>query len=80
MLVHHYLEYYSRNNPLQPCVKQGEHVFTYGDINRISNQIANGFLAHGRQIGDRVAILGENSVHHCLLMMAASKVGMIAVP
>ncbi len=79
MLVHHYLEYYSRSNPLQPCVKQGERVFTYGDINRISNQIANGFLAQGLQSGDRVAILGENSVYHCLLMMAASKTGMIAV-
>ena len=80
MLVHHYLQYYSRNNPLQPCIRQGEYLFTYRDVDRTSNQIANGLLAQRLQKGDRIAILGENSIYHCLLLLAASKVGLIAVP
>ena len=80
MLVHHYLEYYARNNPDGPCISQGGEIISYGQLNEQANRLAHGFLALGVQPGQRVAVLGENSIEHSLVFMAASKVGAVSVP
>jgi acyl-CoA synthetase (AMP-forming)/AMP-acid ligase II len=80
MLVHHYLEFYARNTPDQACVTHGGVTRSYGEIDAIANQFANGLLDLGVESGQRVAVLGENSVEHLLLFMAASKVGAVSVP
>jgi len=80
MLVHHFLEYYARNTPGAPCLSQGENSITYGVLNARANRLAHGFLELGVKKGERVALLGENSIEHCLMFMAASKVGAVAVP
>ncbi len=79
MLVHHYLEYYARNNPDLPCLSEGGTTTTYGDVNALSNQLAQGLLKLGVGKGERVAVLGENSLEHLLLFMAASKIGAVTV-
>ena len=80
MLVHHYLEFYARNTPDLPCVSQGGRTVTYGEVDVLANRLAHGFLGLGVAAGQRVAILGENSIEHSVLFMAASKVGAVAVP
>jgi acyl-CoA synthetase (AMP-forming)/AMP-acid ligase II len=80
MLVHHYLEFYARNRPESPCLSQGGKTISYGELDAAANRLANGLLELGVEPGQRVAVLGENSVHHCLLFMAASKVGAVSVP
>jgi acyl-CoA synthetase (AMP-forming)/AMP-acid ligase II len=80
MLVHSYLEYYARNTPDAPCFTHHESSLSYSEVNAIANQLGNGFLELGVKNEQRVAILGENSVEHCLLFMAASKVGAVSVP
>lgn len=80
MLVHHFLEYYARNTPDAPCLSHGDEHLSYGHVNATANRLANGFLGLGVEPGQRVAVLGENSVQHCLLFMAASKIGAVAVP
>ena len=80
MLVHHFLEYYARNTADAPCLSHGDTHLSYAEVNAVANQLANGFLELGIEAGQRVAVLGENSVEHCLLFMAASKVGAVAVP
>ena len=79
MLVHHFLEYYARNTPELPCLTLGENTSSYGEVNTLSNQIAHGLLALGISRGQRIAILGENSLEHLLLFMAASKIGAVTV-
>jgi acyl-CoA synthetase (AMP-forming)/AMP-acid ligase II len=80
MLVHHYLEYYARNTPEAPCATQGGETVSYQELDALANQLANGLLELGVEKGQRVAVLGENSIDHCLFFMAASKVGAVAVP
>ena len=80
MLVHHYLEYYARNTPDLACITQGDATMSYGELDAAANRLAHGFLDLGVERGQRVAVLGENSIEHCVLFMAASKVGAVAVP
>ncbi len=79
MLIHHFLDYYARNNPDLPCLSQHGASYTYGDIARRSLQMANGLIELGVGRGQRVAVLGENSVEHLLLVMAASRIGAVTV-
>ena len=67
MLVHHFLEYYARNTPDLPCLTLGHTTTSYGEVNTLSNQIAHGLLALGISRGQRLAILGENSLEHLVL-------------
>jgi acyl-CoA synthetase (AMP-forming)/AMP-acid ligase II len=80
MLVHHHLEYYARNTPDAPCLSHDDASMSYSEINAAANKLGNSFLHLGVEKGQRVSILGENSFEHCLLSMAASKVGAVAVP
>ncbi len=45
----------------------------------MANRLANGLLSLGVGKGDRVCILGENSMEHPLLFLAAGKIGAITV-
>ena len=79
MLIHHFLEYYARNIPASPCLTLADHTVSYGEVDKLSNRLANGLLSLGVIPGQRVAILGENSIEHLLLIMACSKTGAVAV-
>ena len=79
MLVHHFLEYYARNNPQNTCLVQDGVSITYSEANRLANKLANGLSAMGVARGQRVAILGQNSVEHLLLFIAAGKLGAVTV-
>lgn len=80
MLVHQFLEYYARNTPDAPCLTQEDVTHSYGELERRSTLLACALLHSGVQKGERVAILGENSVEHLLVMLAASKIGAVSVP
>ena len=79
MLVHHFVEYYARNFPSNPCITEGERTTTYGELDASVNRLANGLLSLGVGKGDRVCILGENSVEHPQLFLAAGKIGAVTV-
>ncbi|MFT4518444.1 MAG: acyl-CoA synthetase (AMP-forming)/AMP-acid ligase II [Halioglobus sp.] len=80
MLIHQFLEYYARNTPDAPCLTQEDVTHTYSSVDKRSTQLANALLQSGVQKGQRVAILGENSVEHLLVMIAASRIGAVSVP
>jgi acyl-CoA synthetase (AMP-forming)/AMP-acid ligase II len=79
MLVHHFTEYYARNFPDNPCVTQDDVTTSYGEMDRLANQLANGLFSLGVEKGQRVCILGENSREHLLLFLAACKIGAVTV-
>lgn len=80
MLIHQFLQYHARNRPDSPCVSFGGTTWSYGDIHQLSNQFAHGLRELGISKGDRVGILGENSVEHIILHFATAKIGAIFVP
>jgi acyl-CoA synthetase (AMP-forming)/AMP-acid ligase II len=79
MLVHQFTEYYARNFPDTPCLTQEGHTRSYAEVNALANRLANGLLAEGVKPGERVAIIGENSLEHALLFLAAGKIGAVTV-
>lgn len=79
MLVNHFPEYYARNFPNNPLLTLEGETTSYGQFNTLANQLANGLLSLGVTRGDRVCIMGENSLEHLLLCMAAAKSGAVMV-
>lgn len=80
MLVHDFLDYYARNAPDSPCLTLEGDTRSYGEIRDLSCRLANGLLELGVGKGERVSIIGENSIEHCLLLMAASRIGAVFAP
>lgn len=80
MLLQDFLAYYSRNNPDLSCIKFAGDVHNYAEIEALSNRFANGLLDLGIAKGDRVTVVGENSLEHVLMFYAAAKIGAIFVP
>lgn len=57
-----------------------ERRYSFGDMARLSNRLANVLLAQGLQRGDRIAILLVQSPETAIAHVAAYKAGLIAVP
>ncbi len=53
---------------------------TFADLDRRSNQVANGLRALGVGQGGRVAYLGKNSDHYFELLIGAAKAGAVTAP
>jgi crotonobetaine/carnitine-CoA ligase len=54
--------------------------FSYAEVDRISNRVANGFRAAGVQRGEHVALLFENRPEMLWASFALAKLGAVAVP
>ena len=68
------------NNFLQPMIifAETDEVWTFNDINRQSNQLANYFLSIGYQKGDAIAIFMENHPKFMVVILALAKIGAVA--
>jgi acyl-CoA synthetase (AMP-forming)/AMP-acid ligase II len=53
---------------------------TFGELNRIVNQLANGLLAVGARPGERMVWCGPNSLEVLVTIHAARKLNLVAVP
>ena len=58
----------------------GDQKWTYGALNSAANRLANALIGCGVAPGDRVAILGRNSVEWAITYFAAARAGAILVP
>ena len=54
--------------------------YTFGDLKRLSNRLANVLAAHGLQPGDRVAILLPQAPETAVAHIAIYKAGLVAMP
>jgi acyl-CoA synthetase (AMP-forming)/AMP-acid ligase II len=57
-----------------------EQRLTYRQLNRRANRLANALLAAGVAKGDRVALLGRNSLQYVAIYFALAKLGAVMVP
>lgn len=64
----------------KPAVIFQEKHWTYSEINRRANQIANAFILKGYKKGDRVSILMKNNAAYIELIVGLSKIGVTIVP
>jgi len=54
--------------------------YTFWEIRRLANKLANAFAGHGLRPGDRIAILLPQGAETALAHLAAYRAGLIAVP
>lgn len=80
MRLHDFLEYWARERPHGEFGVHGTRRLTYREALGRANALANAFIDAGLQIGDRVAVLGKNSLEYALLYYGASKAGVVPVP
>ncbi len=64
----------------KPAVYFEDGCRTYGQLNAEVNRLANGLLTQGIAKGDRVAVLGRNSLDYIVIYFALAKAGAIMVP
>ena len=57
-----------------------ERIFSFADIQKESNQVANFFLSHGISKGDTVLVILQRRYEYWTTLMALSKIGAIGIP
>ena len=65
---------------LEPAFVTPQHTWTFGEIESLSNRLAQGLKAHGIGHGDRVASLTKQTAHCVALTLAAQKLGAVSMP
>ncbi|MCA9923455.1 MAG: AMP-binding protein, partial [Anaerolineales bacterium] len=75
MLVHEFLQNSAARFPDKTALIFGEQRLTYRTVDEMASRLANAFLAHGLQRGDRVAIYLNNSVETVVAIFATLKAG-----
>jgi fatty-acyl-CoA synthase len=67
-------------SPTKTAVICGDVVWSYAELDRITNRLAHGLAARGVARGDRVAILSRNSHAFVALRFALARLGAVLVP
>ena len=55
-----------------------DEIWTFNEINNISNKLAHYFLSQGFQKGDTIAIFMENDPKYMIVLLALAKIGVTA--
>ena len=55
-----------------------DEIWTFNDVNKMSNQLAHYFLSLGYVKGDVVAIFMENHPKYMVVLLALAKIGVVA--
>lgn len=75
-----YVEYWSKQDPDFPSLREGDRIVTAKEFEEITNQLAKAFINLGVQKGDRIATILPSGIDYVLTMIAAGKVNAILVP
>ena len=70
----------ARYNPAKPALIFENQSYTYGQLNRNVNQLANALLDRGIDKGDKIATLLPNCVELLEIYWAVAKIGAVVVP
>jgi acyl-CoA synthetase (AMP-forming)/AMP-acid ligase II len=80
MRLHDLLDYHGRERPHDEFGVHGSRRLTYGEALAEANRVAHAFARAGLAIGERVALLGKNSIDYAIAYFGASKAGVVLVP
>jgi long-chain acyl-CoA synthetase len=79
-LIHHFLENSADRCPEKEAVVHGGSSFTYLDVEKYANSVANWLHAAGLKRGDRIALLHRNSIGYIGSYYGILKAGAVVVP
>src|SRR3954454_22710399 len=71
---------HAQGNPERPAVIEGDHVFTFKDVNAEVNRLVGGLRSLGFKPGDRMVWCGPNSREVLVTIHAGRKLGLVSVP
>lgn len=74
------MQKYAERTPAAPCLAFGETLFSYHDLDKRSDRLAQVLIEKGLGAGDRVALLSHTATIFYELAFACAKVGAIMVP
>jgi acyl-CoA synthetase (AMP-forming)/AMP-acid ligase II len=80
MRLHDFLDFHAREHPDVEFAFHNGQRLAYREAVHAVNRQANAFVSAGLERGDRVAILGKNSIEYVLTYLAAAKAGVVTVP
>ena len=70
---------HSQANASRPALIEGEQTITFSELERRTNRLARTLLSHGVAKGDRIALLLNDGPQFVEMMIAAGKIGAIAM-
>ncbi|MCK9504201.1 MAG: long-chain-fatty-acid--CoA ligase [Porticoccaceae bacterium] len=70
----------ARRFPNKPAILFEDNVLTMAELDRLSNQFANGLIAGGVKRGDRIAYCGKNSDDYMIALFGIAKASAAFVP
>jgi acyl-CoA synthetase (AMP-forming)/AMP-acid ligase II len=79
-LVHHFLERSSEIYPDSIAVVYEKSRMAFKQINNFANQLAHSLVESGVRVGDRIALICENSTDYIICYYGILKAGCVAVP
>ncbi len=80
MLIHQAIDYHTRRRPHRVALISDTREYTYRDLQTRSVNLAQALLAQGVLSGERIGLLGQNSIDHMVAFTACSRIGAVAVP
>jgi len=75
-----FFELHARGNPERMAIADSRRRLSFGELNELSNALANGLVQAGLGKGDRLAICLLNRVELAIALLACFKSGIIAAP
>lgn len=66
--------------PAKPAILSGAQKWTWSELNRRVDRLANGLLGNGLAVGDRVAVLLSNCIEYFEIYFGCARAGLIPVP
>ncbi len=73
------VQYHALQRPDTLALIQDGVELSYGELEQRTTRVANGLCNLGLKKNDRVVIVGENSIDHVVLILAAAKIGVVTV-
>jgi fatty-acyl-CoA synthase len=80
MLIHHYLEFWAKDDPDRVLYDDGAAQYTYRQVDDAATGLARLLLAEGLLPGDRIAAVATNRVEWLTLYYGTFKAGVVLVP
>jgi long-chain acyl-CoA synthetase len=71
---------HARDNPQGIALVQADRKATWAELDGRVDRVASALLASGSQVGDKLAILGENSIEYIEVFFGALRAGACVVP
>ena len=80
MRIDEIIQYHAIQRPASLALIQDDVPLSFGELELMVRRMANGFTRLGVVKGDRIAVLSENDRDLVLIIIAAAKIGAVAVP